>query len=300
MTVHPVAGYVGAEIRNVDLAGELDPDTVQHIRAALLRHRVVFFRGQSLDAAGHERFGRRFGDLTAGHPMMGAEEAAHGNRAVLDLDYGREAVKSDAWHTDVTFVHRPPFGSILRALTIPPYGGDTLWADTVRAYATLPAGLRQLADGLWAVHAPVSKSYDTPDMIVTPDVLSLPGACVTRHPVVRVHPETGEHALLLGSSVRSFSGWSEADSRDLLRIFQNYVTRPENTVRWRWAAGDVAFWDNRATQHYAVADYGDTPRHLQRITVAGDVPVAPNGERSRVLYGDDEAYHATVCAGGAE
>ena len=226
-----------------------------------------------------------------------------GSPAVLDLDYSRTSGRANNWHTDVTFVQHPPLGSILRAVTIPPYGGDTVWANTVRARDNLPAELRELADRLWAVH---SNAYDyvsdarrgdeTDDARKRREVFTST-EYVTEHPVVRVHPETGEKALVLGGFVRRFVGWTGEDSRELLRLLQRHVTELENTVRWRWALGDVAFWDNRATQHYAVADYGDQARRVQRITLVGDVPVAVDGGRSRAVTGDDSGYNSELALG---
>jgi taurine dioxygenase len=292
-----IAGHIGAQIDGVDLAADLDAATVAAIRAAVLAHKVVFFRGQQLDAASQEAFARRFGTPTTAHPTVPSLE---GSPAVLDLDYSRSSGRANHWHTDVTFVQHPPLGSILRAVTIPEYGGDTVWANTVRARDTLPAELRELADRLWAVH---SNAYDyvadarqgdeTEDARARREVFTST-EYVTEHPVVRVHPETGEKALVLGGFVRRFVGWTGSDSRDLLRVLQGHVTELENTVRWRWAPGDVVFWDNRATQHYAVADYGDQPRRVQRITLAGETPVSVSGEESRVVTGDDTAYNTSL------
>lgn len=300
LDVAKVAGNIGAEIGGVDLAADLSAGTIAEIRAALLEHKVVFFRGQDLDQEAHERFARRFGTPTTAHPTIPALE---GSPAVLDLDYGRTAGRANQWHTDVTFVQHPPLGSILRAVTIPPYGGDTVWANTATAYANLPSELRALADRLWAVH---SNSYDYAAYKPADDTdaarrqreVFTSTAYETEHPVVRVHPETGERVLVLGGFVRRFVGWNGDDSRDLLRLLQSHVTELENTVRWRWAPGDVAFWDNRATQHYAVADYGTLPRRVQRITLAGDAPVAVDGSHSRALTGDDTAYNTVLARPG--
>ncbi|MGP4000096.1 TauD/TfdA dioxygenase family protein [Streptomyces sp. 8N706] len=291
-----IAGNIGAEISGVDLAADLDDGTVSLIRGALLEHKVVFFRGQDLDTASHERFARRFGTPTVAHPTVPALDGAP---AVLDLDYGRTTSRANHWHTDVTFVQRPPLGSILRAVTIPPYGGDTVWANTAAAYTDLPAELRELANRLWVVH---SNQYDYAAYKPSDDdeaarrhrQVFTSIDFETEHPVVRVHPETGERALVLGGFAGRFVGWTAEDSRELLRLFQTHITALENTVRWRWAPGDVAFWDNRATQHYAVADYGTLPRRVQRITLAGDVPVSVDGSPSRAVSGDDTAYNTDL------
>ena len=300
LDVVKVSGNIGAEIHGVDLSADLPAPAVEAIRAALLEHKVIFFRGQELDAAGQERFARRFGSPTTAHPTIPSLDGAP---AVLDLDYGRTAGRANHWHTDVTFVQRPPLGSILRAVTLPPYGGDTVWANTVTAYERLPKELRTLADELWAVHsnaydyAAYKPSDDSEDARRHREVFTST-EYVTEHPVVRVHPETGERSLVLGGFVRRFVGWNADDSRELFKLFQSYVTSLENTVRWRWAPGDVAFWDNRATQHYAVADYGILARRVQRITLAGDTPVAVDGSASRSVTGDDTAYNTALARPG--
>ena len=289
--IRPVAGRIGAEIVGVDLTADLDDTVIAEIRAALLQWKVVFFRGQqALGPDGHVRFAARFGELTTAHPTV---PSLPDQPNILDLDYSRSPSRANNWHTDVTFVDRPPLGSVLRAVVIPPYGGDTVWANSVTAYADLPVHLRALADTLRAVHTNVH-DYATaqkfsPEQRKAADVFASQ-AFETEHPVVRVHPETGEQGLYIGGFARTITGLSSAESTDLLRILQSYVTTPENTVRWRWQPGDVAFWDNRATQHYAVADYGDLPRRVQRITLAGDVPVGADGRESTSLRGDSTHY----------
>lgn len=288
--VLPVAGRIGAEIAGLDLATAIADDVIAEVRKALVRHKVIFFRDQKLDGDAHVAFARRFGPLTTAHPTV---PSLQNNTHILDLDYGRTAARANVWHTDVTFVERPPFGSVLRALVIPPYGGDTLWSNTVAAYEDLPVPLRALVDQLTAVH---SNAYDyAAASQLTDDVKAYRAVFEstvyeTVHPVVRVHPESGERALFLGGFVRQIRDLSPAESADLLRSLQAHVTRPENTVRWRWRAGDVAFWDNRATQHYAIADYETQARHVQRVTIAGDVPVGVDGQKSRPLKGDVSRY----------
>lgn len=300
VSVRRIGGHIGARIEGVDLAADLDDAVIAEIRAALLAHKVVFFRDQRLDAASQETFARRFGTPTTAHPTIPSLEDTP---AVLDLDYSRTAGRANHWHTDVTFVQHPPLGSVLRAVTIPPYGGDTVWANTVHAYETLPDELRALADGLWAVH---SNAYDyatyrpgdDSDAARAQREVFTSTEYVTEHPVVRVHPETGERSLTLGGFVRRFVGWNAEDSRDLLGILQRHVTRLENTVRWNWREGDVVFWDNRATQHYAVADYGDLPRRVQRITLVGDAPTSVSGRQSRAVTGDDTRYNTALARTG--
>jgi taurine dioxygenase len=291
IAIEQVAGSIGAIAHDVDLASDLSDQVIADIRVALLSHRVLFFRDQhQLDADAQARFAARFGPLTTAHPTVPAlEEHPH----VLDLDYSRSASRANVWHTDVTFVDRPPFGSILRAVTIPDVGGDTVWANTVAAYEHLPADLQRFADGLRVVHSNAfdyaaltdrSEAHQQYAAVFTSTVYE------TEHPVVRVHPETGERALLIGGFARHIRGLGSSESADLLRILQHHVTTLEHTVRWKWRAGDVAFWDNRSTQHYAIADYGDRSRRLQRITVAGEVPVGVDGRESVSIRGDSSPY----------
>jgi taurine dioxygenase len=284
LDIVPVAGRIGAEIRNVRLSGDLDAATLGAVRAALLRHKVIFFRGQhDLTDQEHEAFAALLGDPVA-HPTVPVVE---GSRYLLELD-SKEGEAASSWHTDVTFVEAYPKASILRALTIPEAGGDTLWANGVTAYEELTEPLRALVDGLWAVH---SNKYDYAGTFGSKDSkraeayskIFASTVYETEHPVVRVHPETGERSLLLGHFVKQFVGLTSADSQRIFAILQDHITKPENTVRWRWQVGDVAIWDNRATQHRAIADFGLQRRTLRRATVAGDVPVSIDGRRSRTV-----------------
>lgn len=278
----PIAGRIGAEIRGVRLSADLDARTVDAIRAAWLKYKVIFFRNQHhLDEAGQEALTGVFGGEPVRHPTV---PAIAGTRYILELD-SRHGGRANSWHTDVTFVDAYPKASILRALVVPTAGGDTVWANTAAAYEDLSPSLRALADGLWALH---TNEYDyaarRPDAssesvrhyqeVFTSTIYE------TEHPLVRVHPETGERSLLLGHFVKRILGLSSFDSAHLFEVFQEHITRLENTVRWRWNVGDVAVWDNRATQHYAVNDYGDQHRVVRRVTVAGDVPVGVDGRRS--------------------
>ena len=282
LDIVPVAGRIGAEVRGIALSGDLDGDTIAAIRTALARHKVLFFRDQAeLDDARHEAFAGLLGDPVA-HPTV---PVADGSRYLLELD-SKEGYAASSWHTDVTFVDAYPAASILRAITIPAAGGDTLWANGASAYEGLPEALKTLVDGLWAVH---SNKYDYAAALSIKDAkraeeysrIFASTVYETEHPVVCVHPETGERSLLLGHFVKNFVGLNSADSQRLFGILQDHITLPENTVRWRWRAGDVAIWDNRATQHRAIADFGLQRRTLRRATIAGNVPVAIDGRRSR-------------------
>ncbi len=286
---------IGARVDGVRL-GRLDAETAAAVNEALGAHKVLFFRGQHhLDDESQFAFAESLGVPTSPHPTLRFD----GSRVMrLDSVGGGGA---NQWHTDVTFVDRVPKASILRAVELPAYGGTTTWASTVAAYQELPQALQQLADSLWAMH---SNEFDYAQI----DPAKLAALQANRdavlkyaaefhsthfevhHPVVRVHPETGERALLLGAFVKRILDVTGSESQALFRIFQDRITRLENTVRWNWELGDVAMWDNRATQHYAVSDYGDQRRRMHRITLAGDIPVSVNGEHSRVVSGDATDY----------
>jgi alpha-ketoglutarate-dependent sulfate ester dioxygenase len=277
LDVRPVTPAIGAEIHGVRLSGDLPAATVTAIRDALLRHRVVFFRGQGhLDEAAHQAFARLLGPLVP-HPTV---PSLAGTEAVLDID--AENGRASRWHTDVTFVEAFPLFSVLRGVVIPPVGGDTVWANTVAAYATLPPVLRGLADQLWALHTNVydyaaTRPNATARQVQRYETVFKSTVYETEHPVVQVHPLTGERALILGYFVRGLLGVGSADSAHLFAMLQDHVTRLENMVRWRWSAGDVVIWDNRATQHKAIDDYGEQRRIVRRVTIDGPVSVGIDG-----------------------
>ena len=295
LTVVPVAGRIGAEIQGVDASADLSEDTVAAIRRALVKHRVGFLRDQRLDYEAQVRFARRFGDLTLGHPTLTSPpDRPH----LEEIDSGA-GVRTNFWHTDVTFVDRPPAFTMLRAVVIPELGGDTIWANTVSAYHDLSPELRELADKLRIVHtntqgySSVVESADEKSGTVAAHRREFVSTVYqTEHPAVRVHPESGERSLMLGGWAQKVVGLSAQSSRDLLGLLQDFVIRPENTVRWRWRVGDLAIWDNRATQHYAIHDYGAAHRRGERVTVAGPVPVGVDGRPSVALRGDASAYYA--------
>jgi alpha-ketoglutarate-dependent sulfate ester dioxygenase len=285
ITVHPVTGRIGAEIRGVRLSGDLQASALQAIQAALLKHKVIFFRGQThLSDQEQEAFAKLLGDPVA-HPTVPVRE---GTEYLLELD-SLHGARANSWHTDVTFVDAYPKASILRGVVNPDIGGDTVWANTAAAYDDLPEALQHLAEALWAVH---SNDYDyaavkagqndasTAEALKRYREVFVSTRYETEHPLVRVHPETGEKTLVLGHFFKSFIGLTPSSSQHLFEVFQGYITRLENIVRWRWQAGDVAIWDNRATQHYAVNDYGDERRIVRRVTLAGDVPVSVDGRKS--------------------
>lgn len=267
LDIRRVGGRIGAEIRGVRLSGDLSDASVRAILHALHTHKVVFFRDQThLDDVTQEAFAARLGE-PAPHPT--ARIAA--GKYLMELADG---AGGNVWHTDVTFTRDYPSASILRQLVSPEYGGDTIWANGAEAYKRLPDQLRVLADSLWAVHANAGfRAGAFPNR--TP--------IQAEHPVVQVHPVTGERILVLGVFARWLVGFGETESRRIIDLLQGYMTRPENTVRWSWRVGDVAIWDNRATMHYAVYDYGDQHRVMRRVTLEGPTPVGVDGRRSRSI-----------------
>lgn len=283
--INPIGGRLGAEIRGVRLSSDLPQAVITAIQAAVHQYKVVFFRDQQhLDDAAQEAFATRFGAPVA-HPTV---PVAEGSSYLLELNSERGG-RANSWHTDVTFALNYPKASILRAVVSPASGGDTVWSNTVAAYERLPGPLKLLADDLWAIH---SNDYDyaaqRPELKTSEQAERFRAVFAstvfeTQHPVVRVHPVTGERSLVLGHFIKSFVGLSNADSRAVFDVLQGHVEALENTVRWRWREGDVAFWDNQATQHYAVNDYGDQHRVMRRVTLAGDIPVSIHGQESRVL-----------------
>jgi taurine dioxygenase len=276
--LEPLTASIGAIVTGIDLREPLTADVVHALRAALVRWRVVFLRDQHINPTQQVAFGRTFGELTAAHPLQGGLDDEHPEILVLDSrdyalgigDRAQGTSYNNRWHTDVTFSATPPLASILAAKEVPAHGGDTLWADLVGAYAALSPPVQALVDPLTAVHhaAQTFERFQSDDTNRT-RVANLEPA---RHPVVRVHPETGERGLFVNPTFTShIEGLSRLESEHLLRLLYEHSTRPEHVVRWRWRAGDVAVWDNRATAHYASADY-DAPRVMHRITVAGDRP----------------------------
>jgi alpha-ketoglutarate-dependent sulfate ester dioxygenase len=288
--ISKLTSQIGARVRGVDPADDLDDDTVATLRAALVEHKALVFDSPDLDAAGQERFASRFGPLTTAHPTVPGGETPQ----VLDVD--GDVNKANEWHTDVTFVVTPPAITTLRSIVVPAYGGETLVANSAAAYESLPSPLRVWAETLWAVHTNVYDYAEPRPQRQAAEAAYRETFESTRfessHPVVRVHPESGERGLFIGGFVRGIEGLSTTESRDLLRLLQAHVTRPEHVLRWSWAPGQVLVFDNRITQHYAIDNYDDQPRRLSRVTVSGDVPVGVSGQRSCALVGDSSHYSA--------
>lgn len=299
--VYPVAGRIGAEIRGVRLSADLSQETRKLLNEAWLKHKVLFFRNQNhLDHAAQEALTTLFGPGPVAHPTV---PTLPGTKFITELD-SRYGGRANSWHTDVTFVDAYPKASILRAVAVPAYGGDTTWANTAAAYESLSPELRALAEKLWALH---TNQYDylankrgsgekgsSEEELARYQEVFTSTIYQTEHPVVHVHPETGEKHLLLGHFVQKILNVSSTDSAHLFQLLQSHVTRLENTVRWSWAVGDVAVWDNRATQHYAINDYGDQLRVMRRVTVDGIAPVSVDGRRSATRNKVERAPKATV------
>ncbi|MFS8197173.1 TauD/TfdA dioxygenase family protein [Streptomyces sp. CWNU-52B] len=288
--IRKVTAKIGARISGVDLAAPLDAETVTALRAALDEHKALVFDDVDLDDEGQQAFARHFGDLTTAHPTVPAVDGAP-NVLPVDSERGRAA---NNWHTDVTFVLNPPQASTLRSITVPPYGGETLIASSAAAYRGLPEPLRLLADTLWAEHTN-DYDYAVPEEEVDERLAAHRAQFTsikyrTVHPVVRVHPLTGERGLFIGGFAQRIAGLSVSESRKVLDLLQSYVVRPENVLRHRWSPNQLVLFDNRITQHYAIDNYDGLPRRLNRVTVAGDVPVGIEGKESYSIAGDASHY----------
>jgi alpha-ketoglutarate-dependent sulfate ester dioxygenase len=295
--VRPMSGHIGAEIRGVDLNAAFEPHIIAAIRAALLRWKVVFFRDQDITQARHIEFGRCFGDVTPAHPTLQPAFPDYPQILLLDNQaYARNERVDDAetqsniesrWHTDVTFVPNPPMASILRGLVVPPYGGDTQWTNLAVAYERLSQQVRDMVDGLHAVHQnrlPLSRGHlstKLAEQFASKDIRSV-------HPVVRVHPETGEKVLFVNPNFTEYIvELSRKESGHVLAMLYEQLASPEFTVRFRWQPASIAFWDNRATAHLVPTDIpAEFQRSMQRITLAGDVPRGPDGSSSYALAGE--------------
>jgi taurine dioxygenase len=261
---------IGAEVRGLDLSKPLTPAVRAAVRDAWLEHLVLFFPDQPLAPDEQVRFAEQFGDVTPAHPV---EPAHPENPDVLPIDSRKDRV--DFWHTDVTFMARPPTGAVLCAQVVPPTGGDTMWANLRLAYETLAPALQQLCDGLRAYH--YDEEYAA--RLAAGEGNEWEGERLTKlipveHPVVRVHPETGRKGLFVNPTfTKLLSGFPGEQSAALLRLLYDHSTRPELLCRYRWSEGTVAFWDNRATMHYGLFDFGDARRVMHRVTLRGEAPV---------------------------
>jgi taurine dioxygenase len=268
LAVRPLTAAIGAEITGVDLGAPPDAATVAAIRAALLEHLVLFFRDQHIDDEQHLAFAHAFGPLSISPVATRYQDTP--TVTVLD-QVSPKGEGADEWHSDNTFMPRPPMGSILRAAQLPPVGGDTCFASMYAAYEGLSPAMRSLVDGLRAVHditKPLRKAIaaghsalDLADMQQRwPPV---------EHPVAATHPETGRKALFVNrNSTTHIVGLTERENDLLLPFLLDHVRSPDFQCRFHWEVGSVAFWDNRSVQHFAVADYAER-RVMRRVTIDG-------------------------------
>lgn len=290
--VKPLSIYTGAEISGVDLKRPLSPQVRDEIYAAFVKWKVVFFRGQHLNHAEQAAFARQFGQPTLGHPVFGNVEgypelySVAKKRTAASYQDAKANTPWKGWHTDITAAHNPPMASILRGEVVPPYGGDTWWTSLAAAYDGLSEPLKRFVEGLNGLHyygAPAgAKADDAYDEIVGKRRM------VTEHPLVTVHADTGEKVLFVSPNfLKSIPGLSIRESQLLLELLWEHVVRPEYTVRYKWEAGDVAFWDNRSTSHLAPTDIWatDFERQMYRVTLVGKPLVGVDGRESKLIEG---------------
>lgn len=284
LDVTPLSGTIGAAIRGVDISSALDDATVAAIRQVWLDRRVVFFPEANLTPEQHIAFAARFGEPTEGHPVIPGIadhpevfEIDYSAQRELYQSYGDVSTRSRGihWHTDVTFVKRPPLGSILRAVVVPEAGGDTLFSDQQAAYESLSPALQDFLSGLTAVHDGQAQFQGILDYVGEGrwEGDTFTSLEPVEHPVVRTHPETGAKVLFVNPGFTShIKELSRPESDALLAFLYDHSVRPDHVVRWKWTAGDIGFWDNRATQHAVAGDFGDAHRVIQRVTLRGDEP----------------------------
>ncbi|MEZ5649683.1 MAG: TauD/TfdA family dioxygenase [Burkholderiaceae bacterium] len=289
--VEPISIHIGAEIHGVDLARGLSPAETAVVRAALLRWKVVFFRDQNLDHVSHVRLAGQFGEPTPGHVVFGGDPQ---HPAIYSIAKFRKANSKarqglriwSGWHADITAAINPPAMSILRGDVVPPYGGDTQWTNLVVACDALSPSLRAWLETLNGIH-----QFDPPtkgtDSSVYDEVVSK-RTMITSHPLITVHPETGEKVLYISPGfLRRIEGLASNESQAILQMLWEHACLPEYTARFRWAPGSVAFWDNRSTAHLAPRDIydADFDRQFYRVTMMGVVPTGVDGRASRAIEG---------------
>jgi len=274
LTITPISPAIGAVISGIDIAQPLEQDNRDAIEQALLAHHVLFFRDQPITPQQQARFAAHFGDLHI-HPIY---PNVPEQPEVLILDTAVTDVRDNAtWHTDVTFLPNPAMGAVLSAKVIPPYGGDTLWASGIAAYEALSEPMKRLLDGLTATHDftktfPLERFGSTPQDLARWEETRRKNPPIS-HPVIRTHPVSGRKTLFVSDGFTTrINELEPAESEAILKLLFAHAARPEFFVRWRWQENDVAFWDNRSTQHYAVDDYRPARRVMQRATILGDAP----------------------------
>ena len=291
-TIVPMTLHIGAEIRGLDLSKPITPEIAEAVNAALIKWKVIFFKGQNLSHAGQVSFARSMGEPTIGHAVFGHDPDYPEIYSVAKFRTAQthRTAKMQrpwtGWHTDLTAAINPPKASILRGVTIPPYGGDTFWTNLAAAYEGLSETFRNFVDTLKGIHrfeppagAKMNSNYDES---IRRRVME------SEHPIVRIHPESGERILFVSPSfLKSISGLTPRESGQILELLWEHITRPEYTVRFKWEPGDIAMWDNRSTAHLAPTDIFESnyDRQLYRVTLVGDVPVGTDGKQSIPLQG---------------
>ena len=273
MQIEALTPAIGAVVHGVNLSEPLSDERCAAIERAFLDHQVIFFRDQVLTKEDLKRFGQHFGALNV-HPFLPKVE---GDPEVILLENDRSRPPAvNVWHSDLTFMPKPPLGAVLLARKIPDVGGDTLWASMTAAYDGLSAEIQEQLTGLTAVHRGSLAEYRAAlgdHVSLDPESEWADPSPTAEHPIVRTHPVTGRKSLYVSSSdTRLIKGMEPAESAALLRQLFRHAETPEFHVRFRWRVGDVAFWDNRCTQHYATADYWPKERTMHRVTVEGDRP----------------------------
>jgi taurine dioxygenase len=272
LRVTPLTGVIGAEVTRIDLRNPLNPTTVEALRAALARHLVLFFRDQDITPAQHLALGRHFGTISVA--PFGPKHPDHPEITVLDQT-SPKGEGSDNWHTDNTFMPRPPFGSILRAVRLPSVGGDTCFASMYAAYEALSPSLRTMLEPLRATHdlsRMLRKAIANGQAADDFDDMQRRWPPVS-HPVIRTNVDTGQRALFVNGQWTVFiEGLTERENAVLLPFLSDHVRSPEFQCRFHWQPDSIAFWDNRWVQHYGVADYCER-RVMQRVTIEGERPV---------------------------
>ena len=294
LDIRPATGHIGADVIGVDLTRPLEPAVHEELHAALLRWKVLFFRDQPLRHEQQIAFARNWGEITPAHPVIGTADGYPAEIFRLDVREIRRLADGfgarpatlprdpeRGWHTDITFVPNPALLSVLRAVEVPAYGGDTAWTDLAAAYDALSAPVQRLIERLRAVHRwnTYAGAGDTGEGGPRPAAI---------HPVVRVHPETGRRAIFVNPNFTShILGVSGKESVEILELLYDQIRRPDFQVRFRWEPDSVAVWDNRVTAHLGPIDLDDVDvaRVVERVTVTGDVPVGPDGFRSEALSG---------------
>ena len=273
LEIAPLTPSIGAEIRGVDLARPLDAATVGHLRAALLDWKVLFFRDQDITTEQHLAFARNFGDLEV-HPFAPEKP---GYPEVLAITHDRDSRgRENTWHSDVTWREKPSLGSILRAIEVPPVGGDTLFADMYAAYEGLSDEVKVQIEGCVAVHDFAHFRIGMRKRGKSEEEIEAFNKAypMVEHPIVRTHPETGRKGIYVNAAfTQHIVGLEKDASNALLKHLYAQAAIPEYQCRFRWEANSIAFWDNRASQHYAASDYWPAVRRMERVTVIGDRPV---------------------------